>query len=426
MLAGNFKIHKHHVYKKKKVDLLKASAIYGANGAGKSNFIKAIDYFRKTVIAGKIEKTIDDKKFKLNKISAKKPVSFEMEFVFSQKIYTYGFSITDNVILEEWLFESGSSKIDRLIFERKQDKTGKLNINMGVKYRKTKKQIMLLELIKENLLQSNELLIGKSQLLKIKEISEAGDWIKKKIIVIYPKSKFWGLVPLMDESANFNATTNELLETLDTGVEQIRVDTINFENFFGKEDDNLRKEIEHKLLSQPTVWVNPKMGDLIAKIEDNKYVVKKIVALHKNSKGDDISFNVNEESDGTQRILDLIPAIILILQASSTVIIDEIDRSIHPSLLQALITKIMSDVNTNGQLIFTTHESSLLDMSIFRPDEIWFTEKDKISGATTLYSLSEFRPRYDLDISKGYLKGRFGAIPFLANLRDLNWKTTNA
>jgi uncharacterized protein len=89
------------------------------------------------------------------------------------------------------------------------------------------------------------------------------------------------------------------------------------------------------------------------------------------------------------------------------------------------VHKIMTDDQTKGQFVFSTHESSLLDLTIFRQDEIWFAEKNKDTGSTQLYSLSEFKPRYDLDIRKGYLKGRFGAIPFLARLEDLNWHTIN-
>ena len=80
----------------------------------------------------------------------------------------------------------------------------------------------------------------------------------------------------------------------------------------------------------------------------------------------------------------------------------------------------MDDKNTQGQLIFTTHESNLLDLDIFRPDEIWFAEKERKTGATHFYSLSEFKPDYGSDIEKGYLNGRFGAIPFLGNLETLN------
>ncbi|NDC41430.1 MAG: hypothetical protein EBZ77_07770 [Chitinophagia bacterium] len=104
----------------------------------------------------------------------------------------------------------------------------------------------------------------------------------------------------------------------------------------------------------------------------------------------------------------------------SRIAIDEIERSIHPALIKELIRKFAADDTTLGQLIFTTHESNLLDQQLFRPDEIWFAEKNK-QGATELYALSEFKEHHTIDIRKGYLNGRYGAIPFLSNLTDLNW-----
>jgi len=156
--------------------------------------------------------------------------------------------------------------------------------------------------------------------------------------------------------------------------------------------------------------------------EKGKNIVKKVVAEHINNSGKKVSFDLDEESDGTQRLLDFIPAFDGVLQGEVAFIIDEIDQSLHPALLKALVEKLMKDETTKGQLIFTTHESNLLDLDIFRQDEIWFAEKEKKSSSTQLYSLSDFKPRYDLDIRKGYLKGRFGAIPFLANLEELNWQ----
>ena len=170
---------------------------------------------------------------------------------------------------------------------------------------------------------------------------------------------------------------------------------------------------------------NPRGGVVITK-ENGNLFVKKIIANHFDNAGNNVSFDLDEESDGTQRLLDFIPALDGILTDEVTFIIDEIDQSIHPALLKALIQKIMSNKLTEGQLIFTTHESNLLDLDIFRQDEVWFAEKDKTSNSTQLYSLSDFKPRYDLDIRKGYLKGRFGAIPFLASLKDLKWEDYHA
>jgi AAA15 family ATPase/GTPase len=101
-------------------------------------------------------------------------------------------------------------------------------------------------------------------------------------------------------------------------------------------------------------------------------------------------------------------------------IVDEIERSIHPILIKELISKFSKEENTKGQLIFTSHESNLLDQDILRTDEIWFAEKNN-RGETKLYSLSDFKEHSTIDIRKGYLQGRYGGIPFISNLQDLNW-----
>ena len=160
---------------------------------------------------------------------------------------------------------------------------------------------------------------------------------------------------------------------------------------------------------------------LVASIDGNgEYVIKKPVTYHQNAMRKNISFEIVEESDGTRRLLDIIPAIDVYLKGA-TVIIDEVNESLHPSLLKTIMAKIMSSSPADGgQFIVTTHESNLLDYDLFRQDEIWFVEKN--NGSTEIYPLTDFKPRTDLQLEKGYLMGRFGAIPFLANLKDLNWQ----
>lgn len=426
MLAGPFKTHKHHVYNAGKVDVLKASAIYGANGAGKSNLIKAIEFLQDAVKAGGLFKSVNDKKFKLNKGNESKPISFELEFSIDKTIYAYGVSFNQNTVNEEWLYESGIATNDKLIFERKSSKSGKPNIKIAEKYRKTQKQKLLIELMEENLLKSNELFLGKSEELKIDLLSSIKNKIDNQIVIIHPGSKYHSLVPPLTTSKKFKAFANELLTTFDTGVRELGVETLDFEKFFGDDDDELKKELVEIIESGQTVSLNINAGGVIVTKEKGKLIVKKVVAQHLDRDSKKVSFDLNEESDGTQRLLDFIPAFDGMLHNEVTFIIDEIDQSLHPALLKALIRKIMADDKTKGQLIFTTHESNLLDLDIFRQDEVWFVEKDKQTSGSQLYSLSEFKPRYDLDIRKGYLKGRFGAIPFLAHLEDLKWQTNYA
>jgi uncharacterized protein len=427
MISGSLKTHKHHVYNLGKLDILKGSALYGANGAGKSNLIKAIDFLQSTVTEGELPKNSNEKKFKLNKRNNEIPISFEIEFKTEKKIYSYGLSINNNIVIEEWLYESGIRTDDKLIFERKLSKSKKPSIKMADKFLKTMKSKLLIELLEENLLKNDEILISKESNLKIRDISNAFNWIKDKLLIIYPHSRFTGLIQMIATSDKFNYFANDLLDTFDTGISQLSTEATEVDKFFGEEDEKLKKEIISDLDNdeKSNLILNSESGFLLIVKENNKYLVKKVISYHKNPDGENIKFDLEEESDGTQRLLDFIPAIDVILRKDVVVIIDEIDHSLHPTLLKTLIQKVMADETTKGQLIFTTHESNLLDLKIFRQDEIWFAEKDKNNGSTSLYSLNDFKPRYDLDIRKGYLKGRFGAIPFLANLVDLNWNTIN-
>jgi uncharacterized protein len=124
-------------------------------------------------------------------------------------------------------------------------------------------------------------------------------------------------------------------------------------------------------------------------------------------------FEINWESQGTQRLLDLIPMLFLMKNSSSTIIVDELARSLHPELSYGLVRSILDNkLNFKSQLIFTSHEDYLLDFELLRRDEVWFVDKNS-NGESSIYSLEEFKPRYDKDIRKGYLTGRFGAIPVL-------------
>jgi len=154
-------------------------------------------------------------------------------------------------------------------------------------------------------------------------------------------------------------------------------------------------------------------------MENGLPVVKQIKIIHSSQAGDQ-SFTMTEESDGTQRLFDFLPAFQKVTAEPKVFVIDEIESSIHPVLIKELVRKFSHDKNTQGQLIMTTHESNLLDQKLFRRDEIWFVEKDQF-GATDLYSLNKFKEHHTIDIRKGYLNGRYGGIPFTGNLVDLNW-----
>ncbi len=420
MLADNFRIHPHHLYKAKSLKILKGSVIYGANGAGKSNLIKSVGFFQNLVSTGKLSASVNPKKFKLDPGNAGKPVNFEIEFYFKRKIYHYGVQLNDRTVENEWLYISGVTTADKMIFERKTLENGKSKIKFNAKFLKTPKDKLLVQLLEQQLLQHDELLLNKYNILKQIDISNVRFWIKKNLKIIYPKSKFIGLVPFLSDS-KVKHFTNNLLQSMQVGANGLDILNIPFDSFFGIDDEEFKLNLQNDLNENKKEIIFTRNDEyFVATKEDKKYFVKKIVAEHINKNKEKINFDLTEESDGTRRLLDFIPAFYQILNEDVTFFIDEIDQSIHPALLYELVKKIMNEPRTKGQLIFTTHESNLLDLNIFRQDEIWFAEKND-EGATELYSLSEFRPRPDLDLRKGYLKGRFGAIPFTGDLKNLDW-----
>ena len=159
-----------------------------------------------------------------------------------------------------------------------------------------------------------------------------------------------------------------------------------------------------------------------------KEVVKyrRINALHNLGKEQPTRFALQEESDGSQRVLNLLPALHQLKKQGGVFVIDELERSMHPMLARKFIEFLLKAAHgTRSQLIFTTHESTLLDLDLMRRDGIWFAEKDQ-RGATQLYSLADFKVRKDLRLEKGYLEGRFGAIPFLGGIDQLLEEETTA
>jgi uncharacterized protein len=225
-----------------------------------------------------------------------------------------------------------------------------------------------------------------------------------------------------------NEFVKNYIKKFNIGIDDFESLTYSFNEYFGENNTQLKNELKEKLKTEPFVELEKHLGladikskTTVATIENDNYVIKKLVIYHLDDKNNKIPFNPDEESDGTIRLWDLLPAIYWVLNTPCIVIIDEMENNIHPYLLKELIRKFSENKETKGQLIFTTHESNLLDQEIFRQDEIWFAEKNT-EGATSLFPMSDFNVRYDLDIRKGYLNGRFGAIPFLSNFNDLNWK----
>ena len=424
----------HHKVKSNGFDFLRFSALYGANGSGKSNLIKAISFLATLVSEGRLllPLEIEDLKFKLDDENLKLPISLGIEFIANNKVYFYTITFDRDKILYEYLAES-HTKNDTLIFERIFDaETQKIEFYKD--YYKTEKEKLFVEILSEKLIQKNELLItflSKKYPEDFESLQTAFCWFNETLVIVYPNSKPGGLIHLLDKemtdsdfSSKFIDFSNKFISSLNAGISEIEVKKKELEEILGDDEYQLKTKIIEDFRNNPdrrSTITHMETGEEIAlAYENNKIIAKRIITKHQNVLGENIDFNLVHESDGTNRLIDYILPFYVILNTNAVFIIDEIERSIHPMMIKEIVTKLALDENMKGQLIFSTHESNLLDQNILRPDEIWFAQKD-CDGSSKLYSLSDFKIHNTISIENGYLKGRFGGIPFLGNLKDLNW-----
>ncbi|MBN1601721.1 MAG: AAA family ATPase [Chitinispirillaceae bacterium] len=415
----------HHRVSVGDFEFLRYSAIYGANGSGKSNLVKSISLLQRMVEDGKIKKEVNDLKFKLTSENEKLPVSLAIEFVADGKVYYFTITFDQGEILHEYLSESSRNE-DALVYERTLE-NGLQKISFYSEYYSDEKKKLFAEVLTEKLLPKNELLLtflNKKFPGDFRSIKTVFNWFSVTLFIIRPETKPGGIADILDKNIETENFGNKFISSLNTGITKIEVEKKKFEDFFDANDKIDVNELIGDLKNEPdhfSVFTNSETGEEITVVnENNELVAKRLVTTHLNSDNKKIKFYTGQESDGTRRLIEYIPAIQAIVNNDLVFLIDEVERSIHPLLIKEILGKILLDTNARGQLIFTTHESNLLDQNILRPDEIWLTQKD-CDGSTKMYSLSDYKIHNTIDIENGYLNGRYGGIPFLGNLKDLSW-----
>jgi len=417
----------HHTYDMNGLNLLKISSLYGANGAGKSNLVKSIQLLKTLVIEEEIPFDFKDAQFKFNSDADYNKQILAIEFFEGNTAFYYGIEILGNIVLTEELYLSGlGRKKDQLIFERKTNQNEMTEILFSEDFEKDEKSKLLKSILLEEFIKPNRSIL---KLLSnrdndfLKDVKKAFNWFNNTLQIITPEVRPQPLAQAIDKDQEFKKYAEDVMCSFNIGITSLSSEKKEIDDFFGEDDRNIVKNISKDIeaSSEKMITLRSTRGDMITIVkEGNKIWVKQLMIGHTGKNNKSALFELGEESDGTIRLLDFIPAFQEMLINRKVFIIDEVERSIHPLLIKELIRKFSLDQDTKGQLIFTTHESNLLDQEIFRQDEIWFAEKDK-NGSTDLYSLSDFKEHKTIDIRKGYLNGRYGSIPFLANLQDLNW-----
>ncbi len=418
--------HEHHKLNLNGIEALRLNAIYGANGSGKSNLIKAISLLKKMIIKGKVINDLDDVKFKLDSNNQNLPVSYGIELYAKSKIYYYTLTFDEHGILNEALYES-LKKEDRLIFERSFEEE-KQKIVFETEYMKNDKNKLFIDVLSEKLLKRNELLLSflkENYKEEINEVDAIFNWFDETLVIINPNTRPDAIAHFLDVNKELGEFSNNFIKSINIGISKIGVFKKEIGESVGDSFNGQVKEVIDYVTNNPDKLRILRMNtgeEFAFSYENGKVMSKVLFTSHQDKLGNSIPFSTIMESDGTKRLIDYLPAINGIINEEKVYLIDEIERSIHPITIKEIIRKISLDTTVKGQLIFTTHESCLLDQDILRPDEIWFAQKD-IDGSSRLYSLSDFNVHHTASIENGYLNGRYGGIPFLSNLKDLNWHT---
>ena len=424
-----------HKYVIGDISVLKLSSIYGANGAGKSNIVKLLQIFKEIILKEQLPLNFKNMNFKLG-LNDQKSQILAIEFFQDDITFSYAIEVLNNVILREELHKTCTGKEQgEVVFERKTLDNGNTLINFFEEFYLDEENKVLKNVIEKNLSKQDKPIFKLLTTLNnpsLKDVAVALKWFINTLVIIHPNSKPVAIAHKIDIDSKFNEYAEEIMCSFNVGICGLRAEKKDLNEFFGddkpEELAEIIKVLNEKDNSIDQIKSNSKLfgltsnngNEIVIVKENGKILVKQVKFEHERLDGGKEIFNLEEESDGTIRLLDFIPAFKDIVSEKKVYIIDEIERSIHPLLIKELLNKFSSDDKTNGQLIFTTHEANLLDQEIFRQDEIWFVEKDK-NGCSDLYSLSDFKNHHTIDIRKGYLTGRYGAIPFLANLQDLNW-----
>ena len=411
--------NKTHRMKIKQTNLLKNAVIYGANASGKSNLVAAVAFIKTVLMEGLPVGCVND--FCRNEKANKSRESvFELQFTAGDTFYAYGFSaiLSQRKITEEWLYELMQDGGARQLFMREGSEAPVLGegVSLGTSEKSRfsvysedfaghDTQLFLTEMNRGKKYARNSRLMF---------FRQAFGWIMDHIVVINPN------IGISNTEAYYNDESLEnisrLIQTFDTGVTDIKTREISIEEMGKMISAEVVQSIFAHLKAQmqmtnlPGIQMTWRVEDGFFNIrirEDSEPEITTLVLRHGKSVFD---FSFSEESDGTKRLFDLID-MLLTDCADTAFVVDELERSLHPKLTERFLRLFMeAHENVRMQLVFTTHEDTIMDQSLFRRDEIWFVERDA-DNASRIYSLDRFKERYDRKLSKAYLEGRYGAIP---------------
>jgi AAA15 family ATPase/GTPase len=385
--------------------VLPVAAIYGGNASGKTNFFKAINFAKGLVVKGtQPDSLIPVEAFRLDADGITLPSRFSFQILVEETVYEFSFAVTSKAVLEEKLVQITSAS-QKVLYHRKDGEPNFDSSLQGDQFLKFAFQGT----------RDNQLFLTNAVSQKVETFRPVYNWFKDSLELVAPDSRFEPFEQFLDEDHPLFATMNEMLPQLDTGISHLGGEEIPFSNTPLPESlklqlrEDVKEGMTVRLLNEPT-------GErFVITRKHSALLAKKLITYHSKPDGTEVKFEVRHESDGSQRIIDLLPAFLEIAAARSkkVFVIDEVDRSLHTLLIRQLLESYLSKCSheSRSQLMFTTHDVLLMDQDLFRRDEMWVSERDN-DGVSGLWSFSEYKDvRYDKDIRKSYLQGRLGGVP---------------
>lgn len=413
----------HRVDLMSSTNILKYAAIYGANASGKSNLVEAVNFI-KECLKNSIPVNYMDSFCKNHENNINNPSTFEIQFSIDKRIYAYGFSVTmkKREIEAEWLYQLYQTGSAYPIFEWEKGTKPILGEKLGLKNADDVRAKTYIDDFDENssvlflsVMNRGKKYTPESKLVIFKEIF---NYLNEQIIVCTPKTSITDFQRYYDEASLTRIA--DIIKSFDTGISEITIEDTTVEEISKEvpqpilEDilKEIKKAIEHTNKNQLRFSLRNELS--FYNFEYSSGQDLKITTLKIKHGKSYYDFRYKEESDGTRRLFEFID-MLMSINKGRVYIIDEMERSLHPKLTKHFIETFNKiHLNDDIQLVFTTHEASIMDQDLFRRDEIWFVERDT-NNVSNLYSLDRFKERYDKKLSKSYLEGRYGAIPVFSD-----------
>lgn len=387
-------------------NFLPVVCIYGKNGSGKSNIIRAFSFAKAFILNSQITQyenvEVPVEPFLLNDYSRDVNTEFEFEFIEDGVKYIYGFSANKERIFEEYLYYF-PNKRKTIIFLRTEDEY-KFAIN---KNRDTAKMI-------SQIVGKNQLFFTIAAIMNYEYCLKPMRWFRNKIY--FSRNFEHPIHRIIENKENKDILKSivNIAKVADLGISDMKFEFNNININDMSELSHIDSEIINALLEfEKNLKSNGTEGEI--KISKGEIRATSMHwGINKNNEPELYELGLEDESDGTRRLMSMSPDIEACLQNGGVIFIDELEKELHPLLVEFIINKFLNkekaNVN-NSQLIFTTHNLDILARELLRRDEIYFVDKDNGSGISELYSLADFKIRKDTNYYKAYILGKYGAIP---------------